>query len=83
MTWGGKTYGGDSSTVQTKLRGVETIYSTNSAFAAVLKDRGMFCISEEKKCVFIFVTFIPSPTTLPPPSKVAQGEGDWYQEECV
>ena len=38
VTWGDKAYGGDSSTVKTKLRGVETIYSTRSAFAALLKD---------------------------------------------
>jgi len=38
VTWGDKNCGGDSSTVQEALRGVEIIYSTNSAFAAVLKD---------------------------------------------
>ena len=37
VTWGNKDYGGDSSTVEVALIGVETIYSTERAFAAVLK----------------------------------------------
>ena len=39
VTWGDKDHGGDSSTVQAALIGVDAIYSTYSAFAAVLKDR--------------------------------------------
>ena len=38
VTWGNKGYGGDSSSVQTALRGVDKIYSTYYAFAAVLQD---------------------------------------------
>ena len=38
VTWGYQDYGGDSSTVQAALIGVDTIYSTVRAFAAVLKD---------------------------------------------
>ena len=42
VTWGDQNFGGDSRTVQAALIGVDTIYSTNSAFAAVLKEVGMF-----------------------------------------
>ena len=41
VTWGNKIVGGDSSTVQAALIGVESIYSTDYAFAAVLKDGTM------------------------------------------
>ena len=37
LTWGNNV-GGDGSTVQTALIGVEKIYSTDYAFDAVLKD---------------------------------------------
>ena len=41
-TWGNADYGGDSSSVQSKLKGkvVTKIYSTEKAFAAVLKEDG-------------------------------------------
>ena len=42
MTWGYKGYGGDSRTVRAALIGVKKIYSTDMAFAAVLKDNGAF-----------------------------------------
>jgi len=38
VTWGYKGNGGDSSSVQASLRGVDKIYSTHSAFAALLQD---------------------------------------------
>ena len=38
LTGGKESYGGDSSTVQAALIGVENIYSTGWAFAALLKD---------------------------------------------
>ena len=38
MTWGDADCGGDSSAVQAKLKAVDTIYSTEFAFAAKLKD---------------------------------------------
>ena len=40
VTWGDKGFGGDSSSVQTALRGVDKIYSTGHAFAAVLIKKG-------------------------------------------
>merc|ERR1719233_1555282 len=38
VTWGDKRSGGDKRSVQTALRGVDKIYSTYGAFAAVLQD---------------------------------------------
>ena len=38
LTWGYPTYGGDSSTVQAKLRSVQQIHATGGAFAAILAD---------------------------------------------
>ena len=40
VIWGDKHYGGDSSSVQTALRGVDKIYSTFFAFAAVMIKKG-------------------------------------------
>ena len=40
VTWGKQAYGGDSRSVRAALRGVDKIYSTRSAFAAVVKDSG-------------------------------------------
>ena len=38
VTWGQNDDGGDSRSLQAGLRGVDKIYSTSGAFAAVLKD---------------------------------------------
>ena len=38
VTWGHAAYGGDSSSVQAQLQGVDTIYSTFRAFATKLSD---------------------------------------------
>ena len=38
VTWDHKDDGGDSRSLQAGLRGVDKIYSTSGAFAAVLKD---------------------------------------------
>ena len=40
VTWGDKGSGGDSSSVQTALRGVDKIYSTGHAFAAAMTKKG-------------------------------------------
>ena len=38
MTWGDARYGGDSSTVQDKLKNVQQVQASDSAFAAILGD---------------------------------------------
>ena len=38
VTWGDHGYGGDSSTVQDQLKGVQQIQATQNAFAAILED---------------------------------------------
>ena len=38
VAWGNETYGGDNSTVQDQLRGVQQIKATRRAFAAILAD---------------------------------------------
>ena len=38
MSWGHQNYGGDSWTIREVLTGVETIFSTSYAFAALLKN---------------------------------------------
>ena len=41
MTWGCPSYGCDFRSVQVALRGVEKVYSTDGAFAAVVKDEAV------------------------------------------
>jgi len=38
VTWGNADYGGDSSSVESQLQQVQTIYATNGSFSALKQD---------------------------------------------